>query len=208
MITASRPLLRGPIRYRPDVTVNGSDRWFCLNRTFITKALRLGFAEFQVEDELSPVLFSAPGRTFVAMVLREDGPAPAPETSKSETSTEPVQPVNRPPEEPETKTDQNNMAQSNNITTLPTPERGNLKATNGHNGEATSAIKAVVDKVERIKANLRQAISDLNDTIDLLRAAEKEKKATLKEVGLRPGFRITRFGRGRSARDHRRVRHR
>jgi DNA polymerase III sliding clamp (beta) subunit (PCNA family) len=168
----------------PDVTVNGADSWFCLNRTFITKALRFGFAEFHIQDELSPVLFVAPGRTFVAMVLRMDEAAPAQKDTEpaTETSTEPDQPVNSPPEEPETKTDQNNMAQANNITTLPAPGRGNLKATNGHNSEATSAIKAVVDQVERLKSNLRQVLSDLNDTIDLLRAAEKEKKATLKEV--------------------------
>ena len=43
-------------------------------------------------------------------------------------------------------------------------------------------MKAVVESVERIKTNLRDMIGDLNDTLDLLKAAEKEKKATLKEV--------------------------
>ena len=76
------------------------------------------------------------------------------------------------------------METANKITALPAPERGNLKPTtsNGHNGETPTAMKAVVESVERIKTNLRDMISDLNDTLDLLKAAEKEKKATLKEV--------------------------
>ena len=43
-------------------------------------------------------------------------------------------------------------------------------------------MKAVVEAVERVRTNLRDVISDLNDTLDLLKAAEKEKKATHKEV--------------------------
>ena len=64
-------------------------------------------------------------------------------------------------------------------TTLPAPERGNIKATNG---ETQSAISAVVDHVEAIKTRLKDVIGDLSKTIELLKAAEKEKKATLKEV--------------------------
>ena len=64
-------------------------------------------------------------------------------------------------------------------TTLPASDRGNIKATNG---ETHSAISAVVDHVEAIKTRLKEVISDLSKTIDLLKAAEKEKKATLKEV--------------------------
>ncbi len=77
------------------------------------------------------------------------------------------------------------MATNNNITALPTPERGNLKPSNGNgnsNGENGNCLKAVVDQVDRIKLNLRDVISDLNDTLDLLKAAEREKKTTLKEV--------------------------
>ena len=64
-------------------------------------------------------------------------------------------------------------------TTMPAPERGNIKPTNG---EAHSAISVVVDHVEAIKTRLKDVIGDLSKTIDLLKAAEKEKKATLKEV--------------------------
>jgi hypothetical protein len=64
-------------------------------------------------------------------------------------------------------------------TTLPAPERGNIKPTNG---ETHSAISGGVDHVEAIKTRLKEVIGDLSKTIDLLKAGEKEKKATLKEV--------------------------
>ena len=38
----------------PDVSVTGPDQRVCLNRTFITKALRFGFTEFEVQDALEP----------------------------------------------------------------------------------------------------------------------------------------------------------
>ena len=37
----------------PGVSVTGSDQHVCLNRTFITKALRFGFTEFEVQDALN-----------------------------------------------------------------------------------------------------------------------------------------------------------
>jgi ABC-type transporter Mla subunit MlaD len=49
-------------------------------------------------------------------------------------------------------------------------------------GETQCAIGAVVDHVEAIKISLKDLIGDLSKTIDLLKAAEKERKATLKEV--------------------------
>jgi hypothetical protein len=62
------------------------------------------------------------------------------------------------------------------------PEQSSLKPTNGSNGETGTTMKAVVEAVEWMKTNLRDVISDLNDILDLLKAAGKEKKATLKEV--------------------------
>ena len=172
----------------PGASVAGPDQRVCLNRTFITKALRFGFLEFQVTDALSPVLFTAPGKQFLAMVMRlEETPAIA----QADSRQPPPQPAATPPEaaepatpsaaQPETPTEHQQAMATNNIT-MPAPERGNLKALNGSNSESSTALKAVVDQVEKIKTNLRDVISDLNGALDLLKAAEKEKKATLKEV--------------------------
>ena len=70
-------------------------------------------------------------------------------------------------------------------TTLTPPRRGNLQPTveanhnNGHNG---SALSAAVTQIETVKTGLRDVIIELNAALDLLRAAEREKKASFKEV--------------------------
>ena len=73
--------------------------------------------------------------------------------------------------------------------TLIPPRRGNLQPKaegndgNGNgNGANGSALSAAVTQIEVVRAGLRDVIADLNTTLDLLRAAEKEKKTSLKEV--------------------------
>ena len=49
-------------------------------------------------------------------------------------------------------------------------------------GDVARGMTRDVDHVEAIKTRLKDVIGDLSKTIELLKAAEKEKKATLKEV--------------------------
>ena len=78
------------------------------------------------------------------------------------------------------------------------PERGNLKpdqtsaaAANGNGASKTesgngtsngSATKALLDQLDTIRTSLRDLAGNLTGTIDLVKAAEKEKRAALKEV--------------------------
>ena len=69
------------------------------------------------------------------------------------------------------------------------PERGNLRgnnntSTNGQaeNGDTRSAFKAALEQIDRIKTNLRDVIGDLADAVTMLKTAEKEQKATSKEI--------------------------
>ena len=203
----------------PGVSVTGPDTRVCLNRSFITKALRFGLTEIEVQDALSPVVFTAPGKKMVAMPLRLEGEIPAtaqasssatePSSQEAAQPTETAPAAPRPPLEAQPKTEQDNtMRTTNNITTLPAHERGDLKPCSGNrnggnNGDTSTALKAVMEQVEEIKTNLREVISDLNDTLDLLKAAEKEKKATIKEVQLRAlGFKLTKKLQQRGLRNH------
>ena len=75
------------------------------------------------------------------------------------------------------------MSTSTNLTP---PRRGNLQpktetATNGQPANG-STLSAAVTQIDNVKTALRDVILDLNATLDLLRAAEKEKKASAKEV--------------------------
>ena len=75
-------------------------------------------------------------------------------------------------------------------TTLTPPRRGNLppkaEPTHGHhngaNGPNGSALSVAVTQIETVKTGLRDVILELNATLGLLRAAEREQKASAKEV--------------------------
>ena len=147
----------------PDVAVTGPDRRVCLNRTFITKGLRFGFTEFKVQDPLSPVLFTGPGKKMVAMPLRlDDAPAspqdhsqPAqPFSQQAATPAERPPTANRPPLVSANTTEQNTAMDTNNTTTLPAPERGNLKPTStGSNGAPQPASKPWSSRWSESKPN-------------------------------------------------------
>jgi len=55
---------------------------------------------------------------------------------------------------------------------------GTTSTTNGN----SPAVKSLVEQVDQIKDNLRNVIRDLSTIIDTVKAAEKEKRATDKEI--------------------------
>ncbi len=73
-------------------------------------------------------------------------------------------------------------------TTMKAPERGNLRAdANGTNGQQESgetrlAFKTALEHIDRIKTNLRDIIGDLHEALTLLKTAEKEQRASAKEI--------------------------
>jgi len=174
----------------PGATVTGDDAQIRLNRSFVTKALRFGFTCFEITDELSPILFTAPGRKLVAMPIRlESSSSPKPTPQPEAEAAAPATPSAEAPDETPTET-RNTMPAETNLTP---PRRGNLQpktednngnhnGTNGTNGQNGSAIAAAITQVETVKTGLRDVIIELNATLDLLRAAEREKKASAKEV--------------------------
>jgi DNA polymerase III sliding clamp (beta) subunit (PCNA family) len=166
----------------PGVEVTGPDVQLRLNRSFVSKALRFGFTAFELTDALSPILFTAPGRKLVAMPLRLESatpqkPSPQPTAEAAAAAT----PSAEQPQE--TTTEKRNTMPTE--TTLTPPRRGNIQPTveannnNGHNG---SALSVAVTQIETVKTGLRDVIIELNATLDLLRAAEREKKVSAKEV--------------------------
>ena len=53
---------------------------------------------------------------------------------------------------------------------------------NGNGNGNGSAVKSLVDHVEQIKENLKNVIRDLTTVIDAVKAAEKEKRTSDKEI--------------------------
>ena len=65
------------------------------------------------------------------------------------------------------------------------PERGNLRA--NHNGsgegeETRSSFKAALEHIDGIKNCLRDVMGDLSEAVSLLKIAQKEQRATTKEI--------------------------
>jgi exonuclease VII small subunit len=166
-----------------------------MNRDYLLRALRFGLNEISIQDSLSPVVFTSQAKTMVVMPVRLEGPPRAPAPAKNATApkstSQPETTPAAPPSAPgvNNATEQRNAMPSATITTLTPPERGNLRgnnntSTNAQSGsdDTRSAFKAALEQIDRIKTNLRDVIGDLTDAVSMLKTAEKEQKATSKEI--------------------------
>jgi DNA polymerase III sliding clamp (beta) subunit (PCNA family) len=179
-----------------DAVVKGRPVTVALNRRYLLNALRFGLNEFEVEDPLSPVVFSMGGKKMVIMPVNLDGPVKAatPAQSKSELAraTTPTAEQTAPQEQPGTPTEERTAAMPRQAARATTPETETtpfqpVETHDNNNGNGNgsgngSAIKSLVDHVEQIKENLKTAIRDLTTVIDAVKAAEKEKRTSDKEI--------------------------
>jgi DNA polymerase III sliding clamp (beta) subunit (PCNA family) len=171
-ILASRPMRstewsRVPI---PGATIDGDDRSIALNRGYLIRALQFGFATMEFGDELSALLFTAPGRQMVVMPLRLDGPTVSPEPATPETNDQPAPaptPAGQPKETAMPKTQ------------TPPPTSGEPQPRTESNG---AVLRQAMDRIETIRNGLRQLTGDLSETTVLLKAVEKEKRTNEKEI--------------------------
>lgn len=168
----------------PDVSVVGKCVEVSLNRNYLSKALRFGFTHIHVENSLSPLVFSATGKSMVVMPLRMPDPdtVPAAEASVAQPQTaESVSAMPPSAAEPQTTTEE----RKDMSTTMTAPERGNLRAGNNGQGESKEtrqAFKAALERLDTIRTNLRDVIGDLSEVGSLLKIAEREQRASAREI--------------------------
>jgi DNA polymerase III sliding clamp (beta) subunit (PCNA family) len=149
----------------PDVRVQGPEFGVTVNRTLLTKALRFGFTEFDFYSESEPIRFTAPGRKFVIAPLGHVDPAtvtanpPDNSTPPSEASaaSEPSA------AQPEPRTERKTMSTKSEKT-------------------PASPLQEAVEHIEKIKETLKSVIADFATVLAVIKTAEKEKKATEKEI--------------------------
>ena len=164
------------------VSVEGPDIQASLNRELLSQALRYGLDRMELENPDGVVVFSQGGRKCVVKLLSSP---PPPATASQETSpqaTEAAVPATPSAGQSEsTSTNERNPMPEN---TLTPPRRGNLqpKVETNHNQTMNSPLASAIAQIEAVKTGLRDVILDVNATLDLLRAAEKEKKTAFKEV--------------------------
>ena len=190
--------------------VSGLPVSISMNRIYLAKALKFGLPQIDIQDRISPLVFSTKGRMLVVCPLRPpDAPKapaaptapPTPSTAAPENAPVPQdtaappaatpsptqQPASQPTPEPPTQ-ERKEMPRTARTTAperVSAPEtRPTEVQTNGsNNGNGTnSAVKSLVDQVEGIKDGLKAVIRDLSTVADTVKQAEKEKKATEKEI--------------------------
>ena len=172
------------------VNVTGNPVTIAFNRHYLLKGLRFGLNKLEIEDSLSPLVISNGGKKMVIMPVRmDDGkiqvssapaatPVPATESPTS-TPTEQTQPPTQSEAPTEERTDMPRTARATTPEAMTTFQPVETHANNNGNG---SAVKSLVDHVEQIKENLKGVIRDLNNMIDIVKLAEKERKSSEKEI--------------------------
>jgi len=163
----------------PGVRVSGPPISLRLNREPLLKALRFGLTSVEIDDDRAPLACWQGGRTLlIAPLLPPDAASvsadPTPSPSETPASASP----SAPPVETPTAATPHTMPQQ-----LTPPVRG-TRPTAPLNGEPkpAGAFDELIAHVESVKAKLREVSNDLGETLVLLKAAEREKKATNKEI--------------------------
>lgn len=174
------------------VNVNGNPVSIALNREYLLKALRFGLNKLEIEGPLTPMLLSNGGKQIVISPLNLDGPKVADPVQPTGQTTTPASNQPAPQEQPgapfqERKEEVPRTVkppEAINTEGRAAENQGAEKQTNGNgaNNGNGSAVKSLVEQVDQIKENLRNVIRDLSTIIDTVKAAEKEKRATDKEI--------------------------
>ena len=141
-----------------------------------------GLVNLDLYDELSPVVFHHGGQRMVIMPIRPD-PVPA-SAPKNPPPPEAAAEANPSATQSQPSTEENKPMVTQTNTTTPTAsasDRGSLKPKPEDAGHGT-ALKTAIEHIEALKGRLRDVASELTQAVDLIKAAEKEKKASEKEV--------------------------
>lgn len=152
-----------------EVTITGKPQTIQLNRNYLLQALKFGLDEFAVDNENTPLVFSQAGRRFVVMPVCEK---PAGQPAKPVASN----PTAKPTE-----------AQPSPTSNTPAPTSATERITDMAQTTTKTAAKpaeqlSLIDQVETIKDALKNVIRDLTALVDAVKRAEKDNRASEKEV--------------------------
>ena len=155
-----------------------------LNRAYVMRALRFGLNTLEIQDELTPVVFSAKGKKMIICPLRPGGDAPAKAATPDQPSTPPPQPAATNTTTPPTETS-TQPVQPEERTTMPkqtTTTTNTTTAPAPATEQQESPLKQLLHQIENIKTTLKAVIADLGMASDMLKKADKEKRLADKEV--------------------------
>ena len=159
--------------------LKGAETKTYLNRHYLIKALRFGLRRLQLTDAVSPIRFSEEGRQMIIMPVRAEAPSePAAANATTATAEEaPASNSDNPPPEAEQPTDKP-MPDTNGA------DQSAPKTTTATTTETTekSALENALTQLETVRGEFRNALASLHKFGDLLKQAQKEHKASEKEI--------------------------
>ena len=157
-----------------NVAITGPDLTVTINRTFLAKAMRWGLTELELTDELSPLVFSTQGKRLVAMPLRNNS-APAVTAPANEPTTPTTEPEPQPKEEPMPKDTTETAAET-------TPEPAPINRLTALTTPVKPTVRTVIEQIDTIRDALKGVTRQFSDVVEALRALEKEKRVSDREV--------------------------
>jgi len=164
----------------PGAKAKGADLMIKLNRHLLAKALRFGLTRIEIIDSLSPLKFSEGGRQMVVMPVRPDAvPPPQSATPPAEPDSADAQPEPIAPNTPPTAEQPKGETMSDTNGTSGTAKR---PATNAPETTGKTALETGLAQIEVIRGDFRNAIAGLNKLADALKQAQREQKASDKEI--------------------------
>ena len=182
-------------------TVSGIPVDFHINRTYLAKCLRFGCTEIVIESPLAPVVFKGKGKTMVICPLNPNPPEAAAKTVNNQPPTAaapaaaPAQPPAPASVAPTSPTENVSAAAPSPVeTTVPTANERNTtvsqntttappRTTNTGAAPEASALDEMTKQIGLVRDGVKKVLEDLSTAERLLRQAQKESKATEKEIG-------------------------
>lgn len=148
-----------------DVKITGKSVTTALNREYLQTALRCGLNEIRIRSELEPLVFLKPGKRFVVMPVRLNGPA---------TQTVPAKPTTSasvpPTTEAKPKAEEKESTMPRTTTTPPTTAK------------APESSTSLLDQIEQVKESAKNLVRDLTGLTDVVKQADKDRRANEKEL--------------------------
>jgi len=162
-----------------EAEVEGKSVVIALNRDYLTKALRFGLNEINIIDELSPLVATNGGKRMIIMPIRLDGPVstkPQPQPKPAAPTTTTSTATKTTPAETSTTTQPANEERNN------MPRQTTVAPVNGEHEPQDSPLKQLIQQIENIRTALKNVVTDLNNALDVVKKAEKEKKHNDREI--------------------------
>ena len=149
----------------PGAVAVGPRKALLAHRDRFIKALRMGFSELELREPLTPMVLRTNGKQMALALYRGDTPQPSAGTSGP----------SAPP--PPTST----AAERNNVNTLNDRKHPAQPQTEETELEQ-NPIRAAIAQVDQVRNQFRECLNGPNQAMTQLKAAEREQKATAREI--------------------------